>query len=225
MLRNSPVLPSSTWPGSASSTASPRGSSGSTASRRSWPSCLGLAFQSRPPERDPGRPGRRAPRSAPIERRRSQRLRSPRRLGARPAGSRPCSCRSDSGGRGARTGCETGKTPLVDRARRLDVRGPTATTRPGPRPSPPAQAIDDILQAGRGRKDPRRDPGRPRHRARLTLHRLPDPRPDRPEHHGGRALGDRLPAGELPDRQAAQVLRRHADAPARLPAGPPRARG
>ncbi len=83
------------------------------------------------------------------------------------------------------------------------------------------QTIDDILQRSAGRKDPMATKDVVRHRARLTLHRLLHPGVDRAQRHGGRALGNRLPAGQLPGRQVAQAVRGHAHAPTRLPPGHP----
>ena len=120
----------------------------------------------------------------------------------------------------ARTRLKTGKTPLV-----IEPLGSESWAYHYDPTRPEAAAARQIDRrhpaAGRGPHQPAVDQGRLRHRARLTLHRLPDPRPDRAQRHGGRALGHRLPAGQLPDRQAAQAVRGHADAPARLPAGPP----
>ncbi len=100
---------------------------------------------------------------------------------------------------------KTGKTPLV-----IDPQGSEAWTyRFDPtRPEAGAarQGIDDILQEANGRKNPPHDPRRLRHRAGVTLYRLPHPWSDRSERHGRRALGRRLSARQLSDRQAAQAL-------------------
>ena len=115
---------------------------------------------------------------------------------------------------------KTGKTPLLIEptgsescAYRYDPTRPEAAAA--------RQAVDDILQRSKHRENPVStqnvyvtEPG-----SRYV--RLPDPRPDRGQHHGRRALGHRLHAGELPDRQAAQAVRGDAHAPSRLPAGPP----
>ena len=194
------------------------------------PDLLGLRVPDRPGRRPrpglpepaarerPGRPGRATP---------------PRRRSRRPSATTTPRARR----REAARACSCGSSPADEataaaprRARRRwssmpDVSGPLdLPLRPDPargrrRPGGGRRHPPGRLRAGRTRSRPRTSSV---HRAGLTLHRLPDPRPDRPEHDGRRALGDRLPAGELPDRQAAEVLRRHADAPARLPAGPAR---
>ena len=87
-----------------------------------------------------------------------------------------------------------------------------------PEASAARQVVDDVLAARRRPHRPAFHERRLRQRAGLALHRFSDPRPDRAQRHGRRALGHRLPGGELPDRQASQAVRRHSDAPARFPA-------
>ena len=114
----------------------------------------------------------------------------------------------------------TGKTPLVieplgSEVVDLSLRPDAARRQRGP--------SDDRrhLAASRRSHQPGTDERRLRQRAGLTLHRLPDPGLDRAERHGGRALGHRLSARQLPHRQIAQAVRGHAHAPARFLARPP----
>ena len=105
------------------------------------------------------------------------------------------------------------------RAARLRIVACIATIRPDPKPTRPDRSSTTCLQRAAGRIDPRPTRRRLCRRARLALHRFPDPRLDRPERDGRRALGNRLSGRELPDRQAPQAIRGDTDAQTRFPAG------
>ncbi len=116
---------------------------------------------------------------------------------------------------------KNGLTPLV-----IEPLGPKSSayhydpTRPDA--SAARQVVDDVLQRASGRVDPRStsdvyvsEPG-------SRYIDFLNPWADRAECHGRGALGNRVPGGELPDRQAAEAVRRDADAETRFPAGPSR---
>ena len=138
---------------------------------------LGLAFQNRPPEpvqvdlvEGPGGV------AVQGRTRGAQRRARPRQASRQAAAEH--SCRSIFTWHPADEAIKrlnTGKTPLVDRAHGLAVVDlPLRPDPPRSRRGP--QAIDDVLQQAAGRTNPRPDQRRPRQRAGLALHRLPDPR-------------------------------------------------
>ncbi len=114
----------------------------------------------------------------------------------------------------------TGKTPLViePTAPAVDLSLRPDTTRGGAA----RQVIDDILQEAAHRKNPR-----PTHDVYVSEpgSRYIDfliPGLIGLNAMGGGLWGIGFLAGQLPDRQAAQAVRRHAHAPSRFPAGAPR---
>ena len=196
------------------------------------PDLLGLRFPHGPgrhprpgfpepsPGADPGRPRRRPL----LERHRAgdqgaQRPRELRRelVGSAGAGTLPAVVLRIVSEAEAADRLQDGQDAALRSCRPARPPGPIATTRPGPRPPRPAS---------RSTTSSKKPPAGQTPGPRGTIHvtepgsRYIDfliPGLIGVNTMGGRALGHRLPAGQLADRQAAQVLRRHADAPARLP--------
>ena len=162
---------------------------------------LGIAFRSKPVDRPQV-----APWSAST---RADAGRAPARLDARGAGARrrrggrrPCARR------GSTWWCVAAGAGLGDLPLRRHPRG-------GPRGAPGRRRRACSARGAGGTSS--RPPTRPHRRSRRAVHRLPHPRPDRPEPDGQRHVGHRLLGRDRAHAQAAQAVRRDADAAVALP--------